>query len=145
MKRQFLFGGIVFVVLAIAALWYGSVFLEKKVSRVIVRGHTFSVELATTEDERLIGLGGRDALCPDCGMLFVFGHPDRYGFWMKDMRFPLDILWIKDDKIVFIASKISPDFSQSIQPPVSADKVLELNAGTADKYDIAEGSVVEIR
>lgn len=105
----------------------------------------FSVEIADTEQQRERGLGNRDALCDTCGMLFLFDSSGKYAFWMKDMRFPLDILWIRDGKIVHIERNV--DFRNqykvyhSEQP---ADRVLEVNAGICTQWSIQEGDMVAL-
>ena len=103
----------------------------------------FSIEIADTEQQWERGLGNRDALCDTCGMLFLFDSSGKYAFWMKDMRFPLDILWIRNGKIVHIERNV--DFRNqykvyhSEQP---ADRVLEVNAGICMQWGIQEGDVV---
>ena len=61
---------------------------------VEVNSKVFIVEIADTEEERRKGLMFREALCEECGMLFVFDHPQKYGFWMKNVKIPLDIVYI---------------------------------------------------
>lgn len=101
---------------------------------------TYALEIADTAIERAEGLGGRDSLCVACGMLFVFEKPGRYAFWMKDMRFPLDIVWLLGDRVVFVARGVRPDFSGTINPGVSADRVLELRAGTTEAVGTGEAA-----
>jgi len=67
----------------------------------------FVVEIAKTNKKRELGLVERDALCQRCGMLFEFSKKARYKFFMKGMRFPIDIVWIADDNIVGIERNIS--------------------------------------
>ncbi len=106
-------------------------------SKIIsINGKKFKIELARSPEEQRKGLGERENLCLDCGMLFVFSQKGEYSFWMKDMRFPLDILWISDDKIIFIAKNIPSDYQGIITPPAPASRVLEINAGLVDKYRI---------
>lgn len=88
----------------------------------------YDLETVDTDAERRKGLGGRESLCENCGMLFVFETPSRYAFWMKDMRFPLDIIWLSGETVVFVARDIQPDFLGVIDPTASADRVLEINA-----------------
>src|SRR5918992_1579604 len=59
---------------------------------VTIGDASFVVELAVTPQERAQGLSGRPGLAPGTGMLFIFGTEDLYSFWMKDMRFPLDMV-----------------------------------------------------
>ncbi len=112
---------------------------------ISIRGHVFKTEIVTTDSDKQKGLGGRKGLCVDCGMLFVFDEPGKYSFWMKDMRFALDLLWIRDDKIVFIEKNVAPNFSGTMNPPTDANRVLELNAGAVDKFGITVGDSVSIK
>src|SRR6266550_6083274 len=75
-------------------------------SKVTIDKHTFSVEIANTTVEQQQGLSGRNSLPQDQGMLFVFKKADLYAFWMKGMKFPLDMIFIKDNKIVSISQNV---------------------------------------
>ncbi|MEK9151349.1 MAG: DUF192 domain-containing protein [Patescibacteria group bacterium] len=99
---------------------------------------TYALEIADTDIERAQGLSGRDSLCQECGMLFVFEKPGRYAFWMKDMRFSLDIVWLLDDTVVFVARAVSPNISRILSPAVPADQVLEVNAGAVENLEVGE-------
>lgn len=105
---------------------------------VLPDGRTFAVEIADTPDARTKGLGGRDELCEACVMLFRFGTPDRYPFWMNGMRFPLDIAWIRDGIIVHIERNIPADFPDVMTPDAPADSVLETNAGALSDVRIGD-------
>lgn len=98
--------------------------------------------IADTEESRAKGLGGRDSLPQDQGMLFVFSDPGIYDFWMKDVNFPLDMVWLDWNKSVIGATKnISMDtYPSTFSPPSPVSYVLELNAGAADKFGIATGT-----
>lgn len=119
--------------------------LQKRVNskvqfgQVSIRGHVFNIEVAATKSEKEKGLGERELICTDCGMLFVFDETGNYSFWMKDMRFALDILWIRNGRVVFIKKNVSPVFSGTLNPMGDADRVLELNAGKVDEFGIAVG------
>lgn len=112
---------------------------------VEINNQKFSVEIADTPEKRSKGLGERKNLCPDCGMLFKFPEPGNYSFWMKGMKFPLDIIWIQGNEVVYIAGNISPEFKNAISPGVLADKVLEINGGLSERYEIKKGSEAVIR
>ena len=101
-----------------------SVFIGKKI---------FKAEVVESEHKMQKGLGGRDKLCENCGMLFSFPKDGKYAFWMKDMQFSLDILWILDHKIVHIEKNVQPSFEGILSPVEDADNVLEINAGIIDK------------
>src|SRR5216684_3115219 len=71
-----------------------------------INGHEFSLILAKDEKDKQIGLSKFSKIDKDKGMLFLFEKPDFYPFWMKDMKFPIDIIFIKDDKIVTIYGEV---------------------------------------
>lgn len=107
-------------------LFVSSSELPKKVS---LGEKAYALERALTNEERALGLGGRENLCRDCGMLFVFSEPALPGFWMKDMRFPLDIVWLLDDTVVHIERNVPFDSPDTFYPKNMANRVLEFNAG----------------
>ena len=100
---------------------------------------TITVMIASTSEQQSLGLGGRDSLPANEGMLFPFASPGRYGFWMKDMRFSLDMVWIAPDKSVMaVIQDISPaTYPEVLYPPGDISYVLELNADSAVKFGIA--------
>lgn len=106
--------------------------------------HRFTVELAATPEARSRGLMFRERMDPDHGMLFDFQTEQNVAFWMKNTPLPLDILFIDGTgKVVRIAADTVP-FSEAPIPsrtPIRA--VLELNAGTAARLDIAPGARVK--
>lgn len=104
--------------------------------QVEFQGQRFTLERAITEAQREKGLGGRESLCQACAMLFVFEKPGQYAFWMKDMRFPIDIVWLSGTSVVFVAHEVSPDYPGIIGVSVDADKVIELNAGVARNVNV---------
>ena len=110
---------------------------------VSIGGAVFSVEVVRTAEEQARGLGYRDSLCADCGMLFPFERPDRYSFWMKGMRFPIDIIWIREGTIVHIERNAShTDQTRVYRPDAPADMVLELGAGICNEKGIRENDRV---
>ena len=116
-------------------------------TRMQINNHVFVVELAITEAEKEKGLGYRDNLAPDHGMLFPYDHAEKYSYWMKGMRFPLDIIWIRDGKIVDITKNV-PVATTLVLPVYSpkepVNQVLELNAGTSDRDGIKVGDAAII-
>lgn len=99
----------------------------------MINGSYIALEIADTADERSQGLSGRSSLGANAGMLFVFDNQVQPGFWMNDMNFALDIVWIRGTTIVDITENIpppAPDEALEIYyPNTPADKVLEVNAG----------------
>ncbi len=100
-------------------------------TRVMIEGRSYDLEIADTPEERERGLGGRANLPRDHAMLFVFPVSEPQGFWMKDMRFPLDIVWLSGETVVHIERNVPVEAGVVFRPAVSADRVIELNAGAA--------------
>ena len=104
------------------------------------------VEIARDPAAVQKGLSGRASLAPERGMLFIFPKPDYYRFWMPDMHFPIDIIWIADGKVAGITKNVSPEFDPSnphfYLPPVAVRYVLEVNAGFSEMHGIAAGDPV---
>ena len=110
----------------------------------------FMVEVADTPESRALGLGGRDAMAPDSGMLFDLGETRIPSFSMRGMRFPLDIIWIDGDmRVQGIEADVPhrpgvpPAELASYAPDVAVRYVLELNAGAAAAAGIAPGDELE--
>jgi uncharacterized membrane protein (UPF0127 family) len=114
---------------------------QQKSNELIINDSTFVIERATTQEERVQGLSGRESLAPGTGLLFVFDSEGDWGIWMKDMLISIDILWINSDKeVVHIEENISPDtYPTSFRSPDPALYVLEINAGEAQSADISVG------
>jgi uncharacterized membrane protein (UPF0127 family) len=106
---------------------------------------TISAEMATSSEDQAKGLSDRASLGDDSGMLFVFKTPGQYSFWMKDMNFPLDIIWINSAKKVLGVNANVSQFSypQLFISPAKVSYALELNAGDAKKFGIATGTVLK--
>ena len=108
---------------------------------------TISAEVANSVSKKQKGLSGRNTLDNNSGMLFVFNTPDILKFWMVDMKFPLDFVWINGDKIVDVSQNIpaptanNPEIAR-INPKTKADKVLEINAGKINELGINLGQTI---
>ena len=130
---------------------FGSKNPALKGSEVLVGGKSFSVEVATSAVERARGLSGRESLGDGEGMYFIFDKAGDYGFWMKDMKFPIDIIWISGGKVVGIAPNAEPEPEKPVwnlkiyYPPEPVDRVLEINSGVVDKDKIKIGDSVIVQ
>jgi uncharacterized protein len=105
------------------------------------------VEVADTGEKRSRGLAGRDGLEENRGMWFRFDQPGQYGFWMKGMKFPLDFIWIADNKVVEITESVLVDVSESpkvYQPQQPIDAMLEVNAGWVNRNGVKIGDRVVV-
>lgn len=100
------------------------------------------VEIADRSDEIVRGLSGRSGLKKGTGMLFVFDQPGRYGFWMKGMNFPIDMVWIdRDFRVVTVKEGIIPETYPAVfYPAADALMVLELASGDATGLGIEVGT-----
>ncbi len=128
---------------------FGKPQVAKKAS-VKIKGQEFKVEVADTAYLRSQGLSGREALPEDAGMLFIFGSSTVQTFWMKGMKFPLDMIWIRGDRIAGIEKNVPPEPGKSAfnltlySSPEPVDKVLEINAGLSERYGFEVGDLVEL-
>ena len=112
-----------------------------------VGNSTVNAELAISEEEHMLGLSGREVLEEGDGMLFVYNEPGLYTFWMPDMNFALDIIWIDEDfNIVYIKENASPeDFPEKYTPTKPAIYVLEVPSGYVKEHGVMVGSKIEIK
>jgi len=110
-----------------------------------INNHKIYVEIADTDSKRTQGLSGRNSLCPDCGLLFTFDKSGKYGFWMKDMKFSLDFIYINSSEVVDLIENVSPEtYPDMIFPKNSFDKIIEVNAGYINKNQIAIGQKISL-
>lgn len=102
------------------------------------------IEIADTDEKRARGLSGRAHLESGRGMLFIFDKLAIYSFWMKDMNFPIDIVWLASDwTVVGVERLVNPDtYPKVFYPPGAIKYVLELNSGEASRRGIDTGSMV---
>ncbi len=114
-------------------------------SKIVINGKTIYVEIADTEEKRTKGLSNHKPLQENEGMLFIFKTPDYYGFWMKNMTFDLDFIWINNYKVVDLTKNVSHRNQNAIYIPSNpANMVLEVNAGFILKNNIHINDKIEI-
>lgn len=118
---------------------------------VAIRGKRVTMEVVTTPEAQRRGLGGRDGLAADRGMAFPYERAGKHTFWMKDMRFDIDIVWIREDRIVDIRHRVphptdpSPSRLPTYTPREIANLVIEVPAGYAALHGWRIGDRVEVR
>lgn len=150
--------GLLIITFTSLAIWTGKLpdlpFLPKppKATEVIIKDVKINVLVADTPALRKQGLGGRESLGSNEGMLFVFPKADKTVFWMKGLKFPLDIIWIRGKKVVDIIKNVPPplegqtdDQLPRYMPKENVDMVLEVNGGFADANNIQIGDTVIIQ
>lgn len=110
-------------------------------------GTIIDCEVPLTTNGLARGLMGRDGICPTCGMLFVFQNDARHQFWMKNMQFDIDIIFInKDWRVVGIAQDVPPCLKEPCTiyaPDSNARYVLELEANASQKHGISIDSEIK--
>lgn len=102
------------------------------------------VEVASTPELQTQGLSGRNGLNENDGMLFVFDHSGVYYFWMKDMNFSIDMIWLdKNLKVIYIEKNATPEsYPKTFGPNKDSLYVLEVVPGFSDKHNLKEGDSV---
>lgn len=119
-----------------------------KTSKVTIGNETFFVEIADTPATQIKGLSGHEKLLDNEGMLFVFPEKSVQKFWMKEMKFPLDIIWINSDRVAGIIYGAEPEAGEQLTiyaSPEPVDKVLEISAGIASAKGVRVGDVIQIK
>jgi len=140
MKKYIIILIVIFLALIVLAAFY------PKQKQVCFKEKCFSIEIAKTQEERSSGLMFREKLDFDSGMLFVFPDNGIHGFWMKNTLIPLDIIWINNGKIVYIAKNMQPckETCDSIIPDKNSRYVLEINSGLSEKLGLKAGDEVSL-
>lgn len=107
-------------------------------------------ELVNTDVSRTLGLSGREEIGAD-GMLFVFPKPQIYRFWMKDMKFDLDMIWIENGKVVDITQNVPAPTAQQTEstlptysPSQPVTMILEVPAGSVKNWNLQVGDSFEV-
>lgn len=112
---------------------------------VEIKGHKFQLIVAKNDKDKQVGLSKYKDLPQDKGMIFVFEKPGQYPFWMKDMKFPIDIIFISKNRIVTIHKNSPTDKLTIYTSTENADKVLEINANLSEKYGFKVGDAVTFK
>ena len=138
-----------FLVLVIAGFFISQSNLgrstEYKQAKVVVKEETFLVDIAERSAEQRQGLSGRASLGANEGMIFIFKDSRYQSFWMKGMKIPIDIIWIKGETIVGFHENVQPEPKTNMlrlrtySSPEAVEKVLEVPAGTVESLDIQVG------
>ena len=112
-------------------------------------GKVLQSEVMVKDEDRAMGLMFRPSLAADHGMLFVFDEADFHSIWMKNCKFPIDIVWLDGDRrVVDIAPSVPPckaDPCPVYQPMRRARYVVEMNAGEAGREKVTRGAALEFK
>lgn len=153
-KRLFLIGIAVTLVAAIISLILASILMQQKTSApntdyemtsIVMGGHVFTARTPMTEDAQVLGLSGTESLTDSQAMLFVFEYNQRWGIWMKDMKIPIDIVWLNaEKKIIHVEKNAQPDSYPTVfRPDQDARYVIETATGRSDDLGVELGDSVQ--
>jgi uncharacterized membrane protein (UPF0127 family) len=112
---------------------------------VTINGQKLNVEVASTDSARVQGLSSRKCIGQNEAMLFVFNQPGYYQFWMKDMNFPIDIIWISPaHKAIGLERKVQPSTypTKFVNQLAPAQYVLEMASGRSTSLGMTFGTIV---
>ncbi len=147
-KQVLIIIGIATALLISSSYWSFNSDSEKNVQKIsdikkeiYIKNIKLAVDVADEPHEQTRGLSGREYMAEDEGMIFIFQESIIPPFWMKDMKFGLDIIWIdSENTIIGIEKNVSPDtFPKTFSPPLPVKYVLEVSAGWSDKNKIKIG------
>lgn len=161
-KIIFLYLFLVLVVIGLAVIKFTGVTsllpgFSKSEAQTIIKDTTFETEVAKDDAAKQKGLSKRKSLKKDAGLLFIFDKKGRHAFWMKDMLFPIDIIFIEkkisdsisEGTIVYIAENVkapskdaTPSTLEIYSPNKDADLVFEVNAGISKDKGFKVGDQV---
>lgn len=142
---------LVVVILAFAKFKGFNFFPSSGGKTAVINGHSYNLLIAKDDKSRQIGLSNRKSLDKNSGMLFIFPKKGIYSFWMKNTQIPLDMIYIDDDKIVYVVKNAPPQAGKNdsnlpiYTPTVQANYVLEVNGGESDKYKYKSGDKVTLK
>lgn len=115
-----------------------------------INGHSYNLLIANDDKSRQIGLSDRKSLDKNSGMLFIFPKKGIYSFWMKNTQIPLDMIWVNDNKVVYLVKNAPPQAGKDTNLPIytpttEANYVLEVNGGEIDKNKFKNGDTVTLK
>ncbi|NLF84114.1 MAG: DUF192 domain-containing protein [Candidatus Gastranaerophilales bacterium] len=109
----------------------------------IIKGRKIYLEIADTPEKQFKGLMHIKQLPENHGMIFLFNKAEPRSFWMKNMEMPIDIIFLRNRKIITIHRNIQPDNGGKLYPSAyKSDCAIEVNAGFCDKYNVQEGDFI---
>jgi uncharacterized membrane protein (UPF0127 family) len=117
-------------------------------NHVVINDKIIKVDVMDEYAGQVQGLSDKESIDYDAGMLFDFQNKQTRRFWMKNMHFPIDIIWIDDDTVVGISRNCEPEGEEPVKrysSIVPVNYVLEVNAGFSDEFGIEEGDTVEFK
>lgn len=138
---------VLILIIAIWALTKPSPAMPTKSARIVFpNGTVVSSGVAESKEERSLGLSGHAPLVENEGLLFLFPKEVIPSFWMKDMGFPIDIIWIAGDRVEGFAQNAQPETPPTTyyKSKTPVNRVLEVSAGFVEENQVQEGDRLDI-
>lgn len=140
-------GGLIVIIIIAGILW---MLQQRTVIKTYQVGeHEVQLEVTQNAKDRIKGLSGRESIGKADGLIFIYTTPGRHGIWMKEMLFPIDIVWVGDAKIVDIAPSVQPPEFETPEneldvyyPRLDANMIIEFEAGFAEEHGLKIGDPV---
>ncbi len=135
----------VYALFILIIIFLGLKLLNLDFKEVKINDINFQIEIADTDQKKYKGLSGRNYLCDNCGMLFVFDDLKKRAFVMREMMMPIDIIYIKSDEVVDVYSNLEPegeDYKNIYISSKPVNRVLEVKANTSELENIKIGDKV---
>lgn len=135
------------LVLILVIFWRPAAQPAPATASLIIGNTKVAIEIAQTPAELTKGLSGRQNLAENSGLFFIFPNTDTYGIWMKEMNFPIDIIWLDENlQIVFTKENTSPEsYPEVFASNTPARYVLEVLAGFVQKNKISVGMTAKFK
>lgn len=124
--------------------------VANKIVQIDINGIKIEAEVAKTTEQKVKGLAGRNNLLENKGMFFIFSEPGIYEMTMAGMKFPLDAIWILNDKVADLTENIEYPDPTSLKEPIiykpkfEANYVIEVNQGFISRNGIKLGMPVRM-
>lgn len=147
-EREFLMRFFKYLIIFIAIIGFFA-FLNQKdepiFQKIKIGDAIINAEIADAPAKQTKGLSGRNELGKNNGMLFIYDKPGFHSIWMKNMKFPIDIIWIDENKkIIGTENEVKPEsYPKSFEPPLPVKYTLETNSGFVKKYGVEIGKIVD--
>jgi len=147
MRRNIIQLTVFLLLLGVGFFAFRSLMHTSQAEIVFTNKQTITAEVVKTDEAREKGLSNRSNLGVDKGMLFEFEQPGLHVFWMKDMNFPIDLIWIDGNKVIGFEQNMQPErpVMTRYSPKVQVNRVLELSAGLVQAWGLKEGDLLDIK
>ncbi len=120
---------------------------DSEVETALLRvGNTsVTVVVADSDERRYRGLSNVEQMEENKGMLFVYDEAVRHPFVMRDMKFDLDFVFIRDGKVVDMAKNVAREYKGEVRGATEYDTILEVNTGWIQQHEVEIGDGVELK